>query len=802
MKRLLTLVLLMTTAPILAQQAPPPAAPDAPGDAEEDAEVEEVVVTGRREPGSVAGDIPPTQQLRPADIRSFGVGTVSELLAELGPQTRSGRGGPPVVLLNGRRISGFAEVRDLPTEAILRVDILPEEVALKYGYRADQRVVNFVLRRRFRSVTAELADRIATEGGRNIAQGSANFLSLRGQGRLNLHLDARTSSALTEDERDVVSRTGDGAGDPLRTLLPENRTLAANAVYAREVAGVAVTVSGQGEVSENEALFGRGLDGDALRQRSRDVTGRLATTVNGDLGDWRWTLTGAYDHADGETITDVDGSTPNRAFSESGRGSADLLFNGTAFSLPAGAVSASVRVGGSFSDFASRTERLGVTRRGEVSRDIADAQANIDLPIASRSRDVLPWLGQLSVNGNLAVDQLSDFGTLTRFGYGANWSPLEGVRLIASVAEDQNAPSAQQLGNPVITTPNVRVFDYLRGETVAVETVTGGNAALVANDRRAVRLGLNLKPWSDKELTLQADYNRVRTDDPVVGFPAATAAIASAFPQRFARDADGRLIGLDARPINFARSDRSELRWGVNFSKPLKSRVQRELEAFRAGTGPNPFAGMERPGGRERRAEGGTGGERARGGNGPDGTGRAGGGGGRGGFGGGGRGQGGGRLQAAIYHTWHLTDRILVAADGPRLDLLRGDAIGGTGGQPRHEIEAQGGYTNNGLGARLSVNWRSGTEVDGGTAAAPARLRFGGLATANLRLFADLGQRPDWVRAHPWMRGMRVAVSIDNLLGDRQRVLDGTGVTPVNFQPSLLDPLGRAVRLSVRKLFF
>jgi hypothetical protein len=159
-------------------------------------------------------------------------------------------------------------------------------------------------------------------------------------------------------------------------------------------------------------------------------------------------------------------------------------------------------------------------------------------------------------------------------------------------------------------------------------------------------------------------------------------------------------------------------------------------------------------------------------------------------------------LQAAIYHTWHLTDRILVAADGPRLDLLRGDAIGGTGGQPRHEIEAQGGYTNNGLGARLSVNWRSGTEVDGGTAAAPARLRFGGLATANLRLFADLGQRPDWVRAHPWMRGMRVAVSIDNLLGDRQRVLDGTGVTPVNFQPSLLDPLGRAVRLSVRKLFF
>jgi hypothetical protein len=38
----------------------------------------------------------------------------------------------------------FGGIRDLPTEAILRVDILPEEVSLKYGYRADQKVVNFV----------------------------------------------------------------------------------------------------------------------------------------------------------------------------------------------------------------------------------------------------------------------------------------------------------------------------------------------------------------------------------------------------------------------------------------------------------------------------------------------------------------------------------------------------------------------------------------------------------------------------------------------------------------------------------
>ena len=142
-----------------------------------------------------------------------------------------------------------------------------------------------------------------------------------------------------------------------------------------------------------------------------------------------------------------------------------------------------------------------------------------------------------------------------------------------------------------------------------------------------------------------------------------------------------------------------------------------------------------------------------------------------------------------------------MAADGPRLDLLRGDAIGNNGGQPRHEVEAQAGFTNNGLGARLSLNHRSGTEVQGGVAGAPETLEFGSLTTLNLRLFADLGQRVDWLRRNPWMRGMRVTVQVDNLFNQRQRVEDGAGVVPINFQPGLVDPLGRSVRVTVRKLF-
>jgi outer membrane receptor protein involved in Fe transport len=52
------------------------------------------------------------------------------------------------------------------------------------------------------------------------------------------------------------------------------------------------------------------------------------------------------------------------------------------------------------------------------------------------------------------------------------------------------------------------------------------------------------------------------------------------------------------------------------------------------------------------------------------------------------------------------------------------------------------------------------------------------------------------------MRGFRVTVGVDNLFDRRLRVTDPTGATPISFQPDLLDPLGRAIRLSIRKQFF
>ena len=127
----------------------------------------EILVTGHRPRGSVIGDIPPERSFDPIDIRADGADDIGGLLDALGPQVASGRGrgdSGPVVLLNGKRVSSFREISRIPTEAIERTEVFPEELALKYGYRADQKVVNIITFKRFSSRIGQLTYALPTDG--------------------------------------------------------------------------------------------------------------------------------------------------------------------------------------------------------------------------------------------------------------------------------------------------------------------------------------------------------------------------------------------------------------------------------------------------------------------------------------------------------------------------------------------------------------------------------------------------------------------------------------------------------------
>lgn len=96
------------------KSVPPQAAPAA-ADADED----EIVVTGKPPRGAVVGDIPPENVLRSRDVRATGATNFDELLDALAPQISSARdfsGAPPLVLLNGHKVSSYRELRDIPID--------------------------------------------------------------------------------------------------------------------------------------------------------------------------------------------------------------------------------------------------------------------------------------------------------------------------------------------------------------------------------------------------------------------------------------------------------------------------------------------------------------------------------------------------------------------------------------------------------------------------------------------------------------------------------------------------------------
>ena len=851
--------------------------------------------------GSVVGDIQPDLVLDESMIATYGASTIGELLAAIEPLTQSNRGrggGQPVLLVNGRRISGFREIANIPTEAIERTEILPEEVALSYGYRADQRVVNFVLKPNFRSTQVRGSVRVPTQGGRTSLNAEVGTFTVSGGARWNVDVGASRDTALFEDERDITrdaglpfSRLGTVGGllaggeiDPAlsglagstvttalapataangavglsafapgaglrvaedatawRTLLPRRDEQEINASMTRGLnqntngtfragltdssslsylglPGVTLTLPGPNAYSPfaGDALIYRYFDDPEALARQVDTRAlELATVLDGFIGDnWRWTFNGNYERTETDTETgrgldasafqarlNANDPTANPFGQVSGLARApsdtansvssylngELVLTGSPWEGPAGKLNSTLRLGVNRRALDSASVRSGVAIDREQSRDTVSFQSNFSLPLTSKERGVGAAFGDLSANINLGYDDLSDFGGLSTFGGGLNWSPTADWSFIASYTAEQGAPSVSQLNDPVVSTPNVQVFDFVTGRSVNITRIDGGNSNLSSDDRRVFKFGLNWQPLKDADLRITSDYTASRIEDQIATFPTITPDLERAFPTRFTRDLGGDLIAIDARPVNFEYQERQELRTGFNFSR-----------AFGEPSGPMPQMGGGRgPGG----PGGGQTMVRMEGGPGPGAGGPRGGGGevrfGRP------RGPmmqpGQGRINVSLYHTWRIQDELLIRSGLPLLDLLDGASVSGRGGSPRHEIQAQAGVFKSGMGGFLNVTWRDQTRVDGGLTGQD--LVFSDQTTVNLNLFADLNQRQDLTAKFPWLKGSRINVSVSNLFDSRQDVRDATGATPLGYLPDQLDPTGRQVTLSFRKLF-
>lgn len=342
---------------------------------------------------------------------------------------------------------------------------------------------------------------------------------------------------------------------------------------------------------------------------------------------------------------------------------------------------------------------------------------------------------------------MGQFGSLERWSVALNWQMLPWLQVVLRSGRDETAVPAELISAPEAITPNVPYFDPVRGETVEVTTISGG-AANLANESSTINsIGLTATPLRKYRFQFDLTYYQENFANQIGALPFPPgSSVVQAVPDRFVRDADGVLVRVDSRAVNFDRQNTDQLRLGVRFVIPLEA--------------------AKRPGrtqtGERRRRE-------------PQLS-----------------------LQFNASQTIILESTATTREGLPEVDLLDGGVIGVGGGLVRNTNRANLGVIKGGSGFRLEYARRGPSNLLLGPADDLQRLRFGALSTLDARLIGDLAQL---FPASPLLRGVRVTATLKNAFNERQTVTDPEGLIPQAYNPIRRDPIGRTFMFELRKVF-
>jgi hypothetical protein len=391
---------------------------------------------------------------------------------------------------------------------------------------------------------------------------------------------------------------------------------------------------------------------------------------------------------------------------------------------------------------AERLTASSVTRGADpfnlqLGRTRTEAGIAVDIPLTSRSDHVLSAIGDLSLNGSANARRVSGFGSLYDTTLGATWGPFKGIQLLLQDKRSGTAPDMEKLASPIVHVANVPVFDFATGRTDIVTVTTGGNPDLAAEKKHVRSIALNVKPFPGHEVRVAATYEDTEIRNQTGQIEALTPGVESEFPDLFVRDSTGHLVSVTFQPTNFYRERQKSLNIVVNAGGPV---------------------GKKPPGAK----------------NGQDGR---------------------PNYYAGAGPTIRFSDRMQLRPDSPKLDLLGGDSVNGW------KTARVSGYFYAGigqLGNSISIDgWGDGD----GRVRSPiptGDLRFS--PTFQLNFHATLSVH-HFLRKQAWTKHLQLKLDLEKLVHVRQTVRDRNGNVPNQYQPDLLDPVGRTVKFTVRKLF-
>jgi hypothetical protein len=754
----------------------PPAPQREPSEVRDD---EEIVVTAPTMPWGAAR-VPAQSTIDAAEIEAQAADTVLELLASLAPRTG---GAQPVFLVNGERAEGGGGIASYPPEAIERIDILPPEAALAYGYPPGQMLLNIVLKPRFQSFLAKVDGGAATQGGGGAYTANAGRITIAGKSRWSVQLRGTRKDMLLESQRTIPNRNGAfGEGDArYRSIVPGTQALGLTVDHAGALGRFQSIVQFAADYNEGRRLLGLSLadvsapalapsnDGRAiLRGRSSNGGASTAINVSGAAGAWLLNSTAQLafsesrsriDRGFGTLAPDGSGAAAaigfghNDSRTRTRNASAQIIASRPVAQLPGGAAQLNLQLGVAANSAITHTTDAPVFRS---ARRNASGRMALTVPVNSAIGGLLPEIGVFSINlsggGTLANGEVPQ----TQFDYGFGWSPAHGINLNVSRGISSTPPLSDLLAAPLVETPNVRVYDFVTGERAEVVSVTGGNADLLVARTSTLDLRLALYPSFAKGLTLQTLFRRMVVRDAVGTFPALTSAVEEAFPARIFRDGEGHLLRVDTRPINIARSASetlsTNLAWQIGLGDGKLPASDEDSDKASAALPGQAFTGGRRT------------------------------------------------LSLGLNHIWTLRQDQLLRAGLPPLDRLAGE---GGASPARHRVSAKAVVNLGGIGVDADLGWASPTVArnPGREGRPETKLDFSSKTQLDVRLFASPARLAGDAAGKAWAKGLRLSLDIDNLFDQRVSVLDQDGEVPAGFTRDEIDPFGRTIKFSVRKLF-
>lgn len=576
---------------------------------------------------------------------------------------------------------------------------------------------------------------------------------------------------------------------PYRTLAPENDAWKAETVLADKLGS---TLSGSlsllAERSRDRTLVGPAAatltipaanpfspfatdvvlqryltEADLLRFRQTTTTLRGGGVLRGVVAGWRWDLTTSLDQklvtARNESGIDLDavataidgGADPFGPFDPKLLGArvvdhvrqrtrtsgAKTVITNTPLRLPAG--DATVTATAEVERLSARSSTRGANPfELDLARTRSEGGVAIDVPIASKDEQVLPFLGSLSFNASATARNVTDIGGLYDRTFGLAWGPLKGLQVLAQLKTNETAPPVDQLSTPEVTVENYGVFDFRTGRTEVVTLTQGGNRDLLPQRKHVRSIGFSAKPFPSREVRINATFEDTTIRNQTGNILALTPEVEALFPERVERDDEGNLIAVTVQPLNFHRQRQQVLNITLAANGPIGPKPPDPKQGEKPKVRPNFWAG--------------------------------------------------------IGPSIKFMDRLELRRGAPALDLLGGGTITGWG-TPGVYGYFYGGVNYRGNGVSADGWFQGSNRVRSENSASD--LYFSPIFKMNLSAYIGL----HGLLKKDWAHNTQFRVEVTNLTNARQHVRNRNGDTPSRFQLDYMDPIGRTVKATLRKQF-